>query len=425
MNKGAIMETRAIRPRGPLNGVVRVPGSKSHTQRALIAASLADGGSRLEAPLFSEDTRLLAAALRRLGAEIVAEGGDLTVRGCRGIPAAPDGELFLGNNGTAMRFLLSVAALGRGKYRITGDPRLCERPVGSLAEALNQLGVTIETRNGCPPVVVHAAGMRGGITELADLRSSQFVSSLLLAAPYADRDVEVVLKGNTVSEPYIDMTIGVMADFGVSVLREEAHRYRVPAGQRYRGRGYRIEGDASSASYFFLAAALCGGSVRVLHVRRGGLQGDTRFLDILETLGCRVHAGEDEIEVEGGPRDGAEHSFDMGDIPDMVPTLAVLAAFRPGRTTVSRVPHLRLKESDRLAALASELRKIGAEVVEREDGLTITGGNPHGATIETYRDHRIAMSFAVAGLAVPGMKISDPGCVAKSFPSFWEEIERL
>ncbi|HOG17978.1 MAG: 3-phosphoshikimate 1-carboxyvinyltransferase [Syntrophaceae bacterium PtaU1.Bin231] len=425
MKGNMAMEERKVRPRGPLRGVVRVPGSKSHTQRALIVASLADGESRIEHPLFSEDTRLLAAALRRLGAEIVEEGSGLRVRGCGGVPAVPEGEIFLGNNGTAMRFLLSVVSLGRGKYRLTGDARLCERPVGGLADALGRLGVTMEDRNGCPPVVVHAAGMRGGVAELADIRSSQFVSSLLLAAPYAAGDVVVALRGSTVSEPYIDMTVRVMADFGVSVLREETNRYRVPAGQRYRGRGYRIEGDASSASYFFLAAALCGGSVRVLNVRRNGLQGDIRFLDILESLGCRVRAGEDWIEVEGAPRDGAERSFDMGGMPDMVPTLAVLAAFRPGRTIVSRVPHLRLKESDRLSALAVELRKIGAGVVEKEDGLTIDGGNPHGATIETYRDHRIAMSFAVAGLAVPGMKISDPACVTKSFPTFWEEIERL
>ncbi len=419
------MKEREIRPRGPLKSVVRVPGSKSHTQRALIAAFLADGESRMADPLFSEDTHLLAAALRRLGAEIDEEESGLRVRGCGGRPAAPEGEIFLGNNGTAMRFLLSVASLGRGEYRLTGDARLCERPVGSLADALNQLGVAMESRNGCPPVVIHAAGMRGGIAELADIRSSQFVSSLLLAAPYADRDVEVVLKGDTVSEPYIDMTVRVMADFGVAVQQEGQNRYRVAAGQRYRGREYRIEGDASSASYFFLAAALCGGSVRVLNVRRNGLQGDTRFIDILEALGCGVQAGEGWIEVEGRTCEGGERSFDMGDIPDMVPTLAVLAAFRPGRTIVSRVSHLRLKESDRLSALANELRKIGAAVAEREDGLTIDGGNPHGATIETYRDHRIAMSFAAAGLAVPGMKISDPGCVAKSFPSFWEEIDRL
>jgi len=419
------MEWMDIRTRGPLSGAVRVPGSKSHTQRALIAAFLADGESRLDNPLFSDDTRLLADALRRLGGGFEAERDALRIRGCGGVPSVPESEIFLGNNGTAMRLLLSVAALGRGLCRLTGDARLCERPVGPLVDALSQLGAALESRNGCPPVSVHAAGLRGGRVELRNLQSSQFVSSLLLSAPYAEEGVEIVLKGSTVSEPYIDMTVRVMEDFGAAVLREGRGFYRVPPGRRYGGREYRIEGDASSASYFFLAAALCGGSVRVLNVRRDGLQGDIRFLDILETLGCRVSAGEDWVEVRGGAFDAAEHSFDMGDIPDMVPTLAVLAAFRPGRTIISRVPHLRLKESDRLSALARELAKIGAEVKENEDGLAIRGGRVHGAAIETYRDHRIAMSFAAAGLAVPGMRIADPGCVAKSFPSFWEEIGRL
>jgi 3-phosphoshikimate 1-carboxyvinyltransferase len=241
----------------------------------------------------------------------------------------------------------------------------------------------------------------------------------------ASGDVEISVEGNLVSRPYVGMTAEVMRRFGVSVEMDKGNRYFVKSGQRYQGCTYVVEGDASSASYFFLAAALCRGTVRVLNLDPGTLQGDGRFLGILEKLGCRVSSGESWVEVTGEELSGGEWSFDMGDIPDMVPTLAVLSAVRRGRTVIRNAAHLRIKESNRLEAMARELARTGIRAEETEDGLIITGGNPCGAEIETYNDHRIAMSFAMLGLAAPGIRIRDGGCVKKSFPGFWEEMGKL
>jgi 3-phosphoshikimate 1-carboxyvinyltransferase len=336
-------------------------------------------------------------------------------------------ELYLGNNGTAMRFLVSVAALESGDITLTGDPRLCERPLQPLLEGIRSLGVSSTCRHtgGFPPVTVHGGTLRGGRVIFRDIESSQYVSSILIAAPYAAGDVEVEIHGSAVSRPYVEMTQAVMKTFGVPIQKHDENRFSITSGHRYRGCRYLVEGDLSSASYFFLAAALCGGTVRVTNTNFWTHQGDVRFLRYLKELGCGVAATDRWIEVSGGRLIAGDFTASMEDLPDMVPTLAVLAALRPGRTIIRNVAHLRIKESNRLEALVTELAKTGIRAEETGDGLVITGGTPRGAEIETYNDHRIAMSFAVLGLCVPGMRIRNPDCVGKSFPGFWEELEKL
>lgn len=404
-----------------------MPGSKSYTQRALVLAALAEGKSILRNPLAAEDTGHLINALKSLGTEIMSRDGDLLVTGTGGRLADPGGEVYLGNNGTAMRLLTGLVSIGRGTFTLTGDQRLRERPIEPLLAALRSLGIDARSldREGYPPVVIRTWGLQGGKVTLRNIESSQYVSSLLLCAPYGAADTLIELEGRVPSLPYVDMTIETMTQFGVDVKRDTAHRFRVKSGQRYRGIRYGIEGDASSASYFFLAAALCGGKVSVENINPRSLQSDMGFLSLLETLGCSVIRDKNRVELTSRGMHGGDVVFDLGDMPDMVPTLAVLSALRPGRTVIENVAHLRLKESDRLAALATELGKTGIPVEERKDGLLITGGQPHGAEIETYNDHRIAMSFAVLGLAVPGITIKNPACVSKSFPGFWGELEKL
>ncbi len=404
--------------------VVRVPGSKSLTQRALIAAALARDNSFISNPLLSEDTNYLMKGLRVLGAQIVSVSGGLYVNGTAGKLANTGQEIFLGNNGTALRFLTALVCLGQGEYVLTGEKRLCERPVGALAEALKKMGVNIACTNNCPPVTINANGLAGGQISLKDVESSQYVSALLLCAPYTRQGIELTLRGRVASLPYIDLTLAVMRDFGVNI-EPEKNKYTVKGGNSYQGREYRVEGDASSASYFFLAAAILQRPIRVMGINRVSRQGDIRLLNIFEELGCRVDSQEDWIEVTGGNLAKGDFTFDLNDMPDMVPTLAVLAAFRQGKTTITNVEHLRIKESNRLAAMAAELNRAGIKAKETEDGLIITGGKMNPADIQTYNDHRIAMSFAIASLAVPGIEILDKKCVDKSFPEFWEELAKI
>jgi len=416
-----------IRPLKDLNATVSVPGSKSYTQRALIIAALAEGQSHLQNPLIAEDTGYVMGALQSLGAEIRIDKEDICVTGLSGHPRNPGGEIYLGNNGTAMRLLTAMVALGEGLFTLTGSPRLLQRPIKPLLDALTSMGANAQTKhgNGYPPVVIQAHGLKGGTITLTDIESSQYISALLISAPYAGSDTVIELQGKIPSLPYVEVTRDAMKQFGVEVNQYPPHRYVVQSGQRYRGSRYCIEGDCSSASYFFLAAALCKGRIRVRHINPRTLQGDIGILAIMERLGCTVIRGEDWVEVKGGELTSGEYTFDMVGMPDMVPTLAVLAAMRPGRTVITNCAHLRLKESNRLAALATELSKTGVKADETEDGLVIDGDAPHGAEIETYNDHRIAMSFAILGLAIPGIKIQDEGCVDKSFPGFWEALKRL
>jgi len=405
---------------------VDVPGSKSLTQRALIAAALAQGESLIRHALVAEDTQYLIAGLKKLGAKIEPAADGFEIIGTGGSITNKCNEIFLGNNGTALRFLTALVCLGRGRYILTGEKRLLERPVGPLVSALQNMGVAISCHDNCPPVEVMANGLKGGEITLTDIESSQYVSALLLCGPYTAKGIMLTLEGNIVSAPYIDLTIRVMNDFGAKIIISGKHQYTVGTQNIYTGREYYVEGDASSASYFFLAAALAKRTIRVQGVARKSAQGDIRLLAILEKLGCRVTDGETWVEVS------ADHdlahgdmTFDMGDMPDMVPTAGVLAAYRKGRTMITNVAHLRIKESNRLAAMVTELNRIGINASELSDGLLVEGGVPHGADISTYNDHRIAMSFAVAGLITPDIKIADKKCVDKSFPEFWQELAKL
>jgi len=421
---------KEIIPLSTIAATIKVPGSKSITQRALIAAALADGESTLLGPLESEDTRYTAAALEQMGVTVVKDGDKWIVRGNGGRITTPDKEIFLGNNGTATRFLTSVAALGTGTFQISGDERMAERPILPLMEALRGWGVDIASinKNGCPPLLIKAGGLSGGKTILPEGKSSQYLSSLLLVAPYARQQAELDVEGAILSLPYVIMTLAVMEAFGIRVEANEAlNSYSIPRGI-YRARKYAIEGDASNASYFYAAAAVTGGEVTVPNVPVPSLQGDAAFVALLARMGCQVNKKGDGLTVSG-PEELRGITIDMGDMPDVVPTLAVVASQATGRTTIKNIAHLRIKECDRLHVMAVELAKMGARVRELDDTLIIEGKDPetpmHGAEINTYNDHRIAMSFAVAGLVVPGVKILGEECVAKSFPDFWERFALL
>jgi 3-phosphoshikimate 1-carboxyvinyltransferase len=323
-----------------------------------------------------------------------------------------------------MRFLTALAALGEGEYLLTGTERLCQRPLGELLEALSQVGIKAvsEKGDGCPPVRV-TGGIIGGRARLSGGTSSQYLSALLFIGPLAPKGLEIEVTGELVSRPYVDLTLEVLGDFGVSYYREGYRYFQLPGDQSYLPQAYEIEADASSASYFWAAAAVTGGRVTITNLSLASSQGDAAFPKVLEAMGCTVSETPDGLTLEGGPLRAV--TADMGTMPDLVPTLAVLAAFAAGDTVITGVAHLRHKESDRLAAVVAELAKMGLEAWETADGLVIRGGAPKGAVIHTYNDHRIAMSFAVAGLKIPGLVITDPDCVAKSFPAFWEFFERL
>jgi 3-phosphoshikimate 1-carboxyvinyltransferase len=410
-----------------LDAEVVIPGSKSYTQRALIIASLAHGKSFLRNYLMSDDTEYLTEGLRSLGSEILKTDEDIIVTGTGGNITNPGREIYLGNNGTATRFLTSIVSLGKGEFVISGDSRLCERPIKPLLDALSGLGVDARSKNknGCPPVIIKANGIQGGRVTFTNVDSSQYISSILICSPFAKMDIDIKLKGSKVSLPYVDMTIETMKIFGVEVVRKSQDHYIIKNNQEYIAQRYMIEGDVSNASYFFLAAALCKGKVRVMNINPETLQGDIGLLDIMERFGISVIRGDDWVKVIGKEMNSGEYVFDMGNMPDVVPTLAVLAAIRPGRTVIKNVAHLRVKESDRIAAVVTELERTGIRAEETDDGLIIDGGKPHGAEIETYNDHRVAMSFAMLGLAIPGIKIKDRDCVNKSFPLFWDELEKL
>ncbi len=415
-----------IKPIRHISRTVTIPGSKSYSQRSLVIAALAEGESVLHNCLESDDTDHLIKALRLLGAKISVGAGKVSIIGTGGRINAPDKELYLGNNGTALRLLTGLVALGCGDFVLGGDSRLCERPVKPLLDALHLLGVKTETRDdgGYPPVTIHANGMRGGHAVLRNIDSSQYISSLLIALPLCDGNSIVEIEGDIPSRPYVGMTLDAMKDFGVQVSDGPGNMFNVPGGQRYTGRSYAVEGDASSASYFFLAAALSRRTVRVENINPVTRQGDIGILAIMEKLGMNVTRSNQGIVLEGKDIAAGDHAFDMGDMPDMVPTLAILSAVRYGRTVITNAANLRIKESNRLAALVNELKKVGAFAEETKDGLVIESGDLHGAEIETYNDHRIAMSFAVLGLIVPGISISNPACVGKSFPGFWKELEK-
>lgn len=406
------------------DATVRIPGSKSLTNRALVCSALAGGTSRLIGWLESEDTEAMIEGLGRLGVTVERTDAGLLVNGTGGDFAIPLHPIDCRASGTTMRFLAACAALVRGRVVLDGVPRMRERPIQDLADALTSLGVSVRTTAGCPPITVQGGRLTGGRLAVDASKSSQFLSALLMVAPLAESDVEIVATQIT-SRPYIDVTLSVMNAYGISVELIGNDTFRIPGGQRYRARSYAIEPDATAATYFFAAAAITGGRIRVDGISPASAQADVRFVEVLERMGCGVERGPTWISVRG-PRYLHGVDVDLNALPDSALTLAVVALFARGRTSIRNVPNLRFKETDRMAALETELRKLGAHVEATATDLLIDP--PARVTpgrVATYDDHRMAMSFAVAGLAVDGIVIQDPECVRKTFPGFFDELRRL
>jgi 3-phosphoshikimate 1-carboxyvinyltransferase len=407
------------------NSEVNVPGSKSYTHRMLIAAGLSDGVCNIINWLKSEDTLLTLNALKQLGVGIDEDEAKVVVHGSKGLLKPCKAPIYLANSGTSMRLLTGIVAIGDGTYTLTGTKRMFERPIQDLLDGLNQIGVEAfaVNANGCPPIKIKGGKIDGGHVDLNCSISSQYLSSLLLMAPYTDKGIEITVTRGPVSKPYIDMTVDIMTRLGVKVARNGYSSFNVPGNQIYKAGNYYVEPDCSQAGYFWAAAAITGSKIKVKGISKKSSQGDVRFADVLEEMGCKVFHENNGISVCGDKLSAIE--VDMANMPDIVPTLAVVAAFAKGRTIIKNVAHLREKESDRLGSVATELSKMGIEANTTENGLVIKGGKPVGAEINTYNDHRIAMSFAVAGIVVPGIKIKDEKCVEKSFPEFWNVFEGL
>ncbi len=404
---------------------VEVPGSKSYTHRMLIAAALADGMSAVKNTLISEDTLLTMQALRQMGIQITVNGTDVCVEGTGGCLASCAEPIDLDNSGTSMRLLTGVAALGEGTYTLTGNARMQRRPIQDLLDALQQLNVQARSvsGNGCPPIEVSGTTINTKQVEINCQNSSQYLSALLLMAPLTAQGLDIAVVGSPVSKPYIDMTVALMESFGIALDRKGYQKFIIPGGQSYRAGQYEVETDCSQAAYFWSAAAISGTQIKVAGVNSASFQGDAHFVDLLEQMGCGVSRESDGIAVTGRLLKAIE--ADLADMPDQVPTLAVVAAFARGTTVIKNVAHLKSKESDRLSATVTELNKMGIEANCTESTLTIKGGQPHGAVVDTYNDHRLAMSFAIAGLKVPGIRIRNESCVEKSFPAFWQVFEGL
>jgi 3-phosphoshikimate 1-carboxyvinyltransferase len=418
-------------------GTVRVPGSKSISNRVLLLAALADGETRVHDILHSDDTERMTESLRRLGIAITGSRDQLLVTGCGGEIPAKDAELFLGNAGTALRPLTAALAMSHGHYKLSGVARMHERPIGDLVDALHELGADVHYlgSDGFPPLEIFPGAIRaGGTIKVKGEVSSQFLTALLMALPLmqagADVTTTIAVGGELISKPYVEITLDLMRRFGVEVGRDGWKSFHLAGGQRYRSPGnFQVEGDASSASYF-LAAGATGGPVRVEGVGLASIQGDVQFIGSLKRMGARIDTDAGWIEA-AAPAAGRLRAFD-GDcnaIPDAAMTLAVLALFAEGTTHLRNIGSWRVKETDRIAAMATELRKLGAAVEEGADYIRITPPEKHrlvpGVAIDTYDDHRMAMCFSLVALAGVPVRINDPGCVSKTFPDYFERFASI
>lgn len=413
----------------PLAGTVAAPPSKSYTHRAVIIGALASGQTVIGSPLISDDTLYTIEACRVLGVEIERRGEELTIAGRGGrLPPAPEEvNIFVGNSGTTLRLVGGLAALVPGGVVLDGDLRLRQRPVPDLLAALVSLGVPARSLagNGCPPVEVRGGRLEGGEVVIPVTVSSQPISSLLIVAPYAEKTVVLRVEARLRSRPYVAITLGIMRDFGVNVVNHGYREFTVESGQGYQGRQYRVEGDYSSAAYFMAAGAIGGGPVSVTNLKPDSAQGDRHFLQLLAGMGCSVAYIEEGVRVSrSGPLNGV--SVDMGDYPDIVPTLAVVAAYAQGRTEMVNIGHLKFKESDRIANTAVELSKMGIKTEASADRMVVYGGRPRGAELESHNDHRLAMSLAIAGLFADGAStINGAEAVSKSYPQFFANLKGL
>ncbi len=433
------MLNKIIQPiRRNLDAVVSVPGSKSITNRALLIASLASGSCSLENALFSDDSIYFANALKELGffVNLDIESKKIIIQGCNGIIPSGQAELFIGNAGTAARFLSAFLTLGHGEYSLDGDQRMRERPINDLVISLRQLGAEIESaisskmivsENIFPPIRFHSKGLAGGRTEISGNISSQFLSAMLMTAPYAKDSIEIFVTTDLNSKPYVDMTLSMMKEFGVDVYRDGYQYFKISPGKYQQKDKFIIESDASAASYFFASAAIVGGTVKVKNISRESIQGDIKFLDVLNRMGALVQDQTDGISVTFDTQrilNGI--SIDMSDIPDTAQTLAVLAPFASSPTHISGIASARVKESDRISATCNELRKLGIKVGENQDGMVVYPCSElKPAVINTYNDHRMAMAFSLIGLRFDGVTIENPGCVSKTFPNYFDVLETL
>jgi 3-phosphoshikimate 1-carboxyvinyltransferase len=416
---------KEIRPHSGVRGTFEVPGSKSYTNRALICAALAKGESLLTNASDSDDTALLANGLNQMGVLVLREGSRLRVQGAGGVLHAPKFPIPVQNAGTTLRFMLSLAALAQGRTVFEGSERMGERPNDDLLAALACLGVRASHQSHSAQYEVAGGGLNGGEVHVRGDRSSQFLSSLLLVAPYARGDIRIIVDGPLASAGYVKMTLEVMEGFGGGIGDDGGGRlYTVSSSKKYDAAEFEVETDASGATYGMAAAAITGGSVIIPRLRLDSGQADIGFARILADMGCTIaQEGPDLRITGGGTLRGVD--VDMNGLPDAVPTMAVVALFAEGPTRIRNIGHLRFKESDRLGALERELRKLRAEVVILEDGLEIRPSPLRGIPLETYEDHRLAMAFSLIGLRIPGVTVGSPGCVRKSFPRYWEEFEKI
>jgi 3-phosphoshikimate 1-carboxyvinyltransferase len=416
------MKSLTLKPVDHVEGVVQLPGSKSISNRVLLLSALAEGTTRISNVLDSDDTRYMLDALKTLDIDVARTGNDFEIVG-RGGPLViqdVERELYLGMAGTAYRPLTAALCLGRGTFRLMGSERMSERPIADLVDALRALGASIEYlgRDGFPPLRVRGTGLRGGNVRMRGNVSSQFLTSLLMAAPLAADPVTVTIDGEQVSKPYLDITLNLMRRFGIEASHDHYQRFDIPTGHYVSPGSIHVEGDASSATYF-LAAGAINGHVVVHGIGRNSAQGDVAFVEVLRAMGADVRVSDDSIEVRSAPLQAVD--LDLNAIPDAAMTVAVLALFARGTTRIRNVANWRVKETDRLAAMATELRKLGAHVVEHADAIEVTPpARLATADIETYGDHRMAMCFSLAALGGVAVTILDPDCVAKTFPDYFD-----
>lgn len=405
---------------------VIIPGSKSISHRMMICASLCDGTSKIQNLLQSEDIKLTMTALKNMGAKIdEINDNNFNVSGFAGTPAGYNQDIYLGNSGTSMRLLTGICALGNSEYTLTGDSRMCERPMVELLDALTMLGVdaTSQSSMGTPPVHICGTSREGGAVSIDCSKSSQYLSSLLMMGAVLKEGLDITLFESPVSSPYINLTIDIMRKFKVDVNQIDNTHFHVPGQQTYIPGNFFVEPDLSNAGYFWAIGAITGKMISVKNINKKSLQGDMKQIGILEQMGCAIRIDDNQIGVCGSTLSGID--VDMSDNPDAVPAIAVVASFAKGITRILNIKHLREKECDRIDAICSQLIKMGIKVKQGEDFLEITGGNPKAARIETFNDHRIAMAFSMPGLIIPGMEIENEACVGKSFPNYWEIFETL
>jgi 3-phosphoshikimate 1-carboxyvinyltransferase len=413
-----------------VSGAANAPPSKSYTHRAIILASLAEGTSELDNVLLSEDSLYTLEACKALGVKARQEGSRIVVEGSAGELSVRKERISVGNSGSTMRMMSSIAALAKGRVVFDGTPRMRERPIGDLLDALKQLGVEAKSvnGNGCPPIEINGGGLSGGEVKVSGAISSQYITSLLLASPYARSDTTIIVTDELKSKPYVGITIDLMRRFGVEVENRGYREFSVPCGQRYQATRYAVEGDYSSASYFFAAAATTKSTVSIAGLEEDSVQGDKHLLDLLRQMGCGVRWSNGVVSVEGAP-ELKPITVDMGDYPDIVQTLIAAAAYAKGVTRVDNVEHLKHKETDRINAPANELRKMGVAVEVGKDYIEVQGkapSKPRGADIDSHGDHRMVMSFTAAALGAEGKSIiRGAENVSKSFPDFFREMRGL